>query len=304
MGNTSKSTTTEEIFTEDRMADTLLNETHFIPVDNFVTQVMTYEKYYLSHHIVAKNTAEKFGYADAIAMYVYLSFFNQHDLSWDENQRQTAREKVVLQIEADMKKPHLQNYYEQLIQELDITLDDYIDRYALLYTEYDELSTQFLTGELDIAYDFTEMNTYFDSYLEKMGMTRLGFDQLRIKMETNQPIVTPQPEMPFKLIRGQEDETHVYPIGLNNEERYYFTNIPDEFSLSERYGEILTDVKEKVVKDELTRQSAKAYLQALQHYTSEDPKLLALAKELEAFFEIYVTTVEMDGYYTISGSAA
>lgn len=99
----------------------------------------------------------------------------------------------------------------------------------------------------------------------------------------------PQPNLPFDKVQLSLQVT------TNKQGEYIFSkSIHFPTYLGYTYKAFLSDIKQDIIKEELTRHSLQRYQEALKTYTSEDKQKMKLATELGAVLEILERTIEME----------
>ncbi|KGR84552.1 hypothetical protein [Lysinibacillus odysseyi] len=267
--------------------ETQLSAEHadFRMFDERTVEIKKYELFYRDWRFLPPQALEYYALSETVNQQAFFYYMTRQGYEWDEKQRNAVRKRVKTTLQHEMRKDNSKAYYEKMFADLQITEEEYIDYYLLLNKEEEMLQDVLFSkeSELDEAY-----GDAVKAYQQFAGLT----DELKLLERwgprRTQPM-NPQPDLPF-------DKVHLsLQVTTNKEGEFIFSksmNFP--MYLGYTYKAFLSDIKQDIVKEELTRYSLNRYREALRTYTSGDSQKGKLAKELEAVLEILERTIETD----------
>lgn len=254
--------------------------------DKRTVEIKKYELFYRDWRFLPPQALEYYALSETVKQHAFFYYMSRHDYLWDEKQRNTVRERVKTALYQEMKEENSEAYYEKMFAELQITEDEYIDYYLLLNKEEEVLQDVWFSKESRL--DVEAFGDSVKAYQQFAGLT----DELKALERWGprrmQPM-DPQPDLPF------DKEQLSLQVTTNKQGEYIFSksiNFPTYLGFT--YKTFLSDIKQNIVKEELTRYSLKRYQEALRTYTSNDTQKIKTAKELEAALEILERTIEME----------
>ena len=259
--------------------------------DERTIQIAKYEKFHRSPSFLPQEALEYYVLNETIGQHALFYHMARHDYQWDEKQRQTVREHVKLVLHNEMREDRSKAYYEKMFADLQITEDEYIDYYLLLNREAAMLEDIMFNKKIGLdeagAYPYGDA---VEEYQRLAGITRGDLNVLggRITSKRKQPM-DPQPELPF------DTDQLSLQVTTNKQGEYIFTKTIDfPTHLGYTYSAFLSDIRQDIVKEALTRHSLARYQEALRTYKSTDAQKMEWAKELAAVLDILERTIEME----------
>ena len=258
--------------------------------DERTVEITKYGMFYRDQAFYSKEAAEFFSLNETIRKYALFHHLEKHGYKWDDERRNQHRERVKSGFEYDMKDENLRAYYEKMFDALQITEEDYIEYYLLVNKEYEMLYQELFNK--GIGLDATGAYPSGDTeliYGNLVGITEDRLNELAEKIPESLNPMEPQPDLPFV-----KDEFGL-KVTTNADGEYIFVDAsPFLMYVGESYGDLLYELKEEVVKEELTRHSLKRYQEAVASYESDDTQKMKVINELGLILEILERTIEME----------
>jgi hypothetical protein len=259
---------------------------HFRMFDKRTVEIKKYEMFYRDWRFLPLEALEYYALSETVNQHAMFYHMARHDYEWDEKQRDTVRGRVKTALDQEMKDDKSKAYYEKMFAELQITEEEYIDYYLLLNEEEKMLHDVWYSKESRL--DVEAFGDAVKAYQQFAGLT----DELkaleRWGPRRTQPM-NPQPNLPFDKVQLS------LQVATNKQGEYIFSksmNFPTYLGYT--YKAFLADIKQDILKEELSRHSLNRYQEALRTYTSEDKQKMKWAKELGAVLEILERTIEME----------
>lgn len=254
--------------------------------DKRTVEIKKYEMFYRDWRFLPPEVLEYYALSATVDQHAMFYYMMQHNYEWDEKQRDTVRKSIKTALHNEMKDNKSKAYYEKMFADLQITKEEYIDYYLLLNKEEEMLQDVWFNKESVLNEEAFEDTV--KAYQQFAGLT----DELKALEgwgpRRTQPM-DPQPNLPFDKVQLSLQVT------TNKQGEYIFSkSINFPMYLGYTYKAFLSDIKQDIVKEELTRHSLKRYQEALRTYTSEDKQKMQLAKELGAVLEILERTIAME----------
>ncbi len=279
--------TTTNLATREPLVSTEPKE--FRMFDERTVEITKYEMFYRNWTFYSKEAVEFHALYDTIEKYALFYHLEQHDYKWDEERRNTFRERVKMALDYDMNDGGLKAYYEKMFADLQITEEEYIDYYLLVNKEYEMLKQDQFNKRIGLD----ETGGYLSGealkeYQQLAGITEEYLNELAERIPERLKPMDPQPDLPFNT-----DEFE-FLVTTNEQGEYVFVDRSRFNSYTPTYFGFLKEIEQKIVREELSRYSFKRYQDALRTYESKDPQKMKLAKEMEAILEILERSVEME----------
>lgn len=260
--------------------------TDFRMFDKRTVEIKKYELFNRDWRFLPTQALEYYALSETVNQHAFFYYMTRHDYVWDEKQRNTVRERIKTALHNEMKGDNSKAYYGKMFADLQINEEEYIDCYLLLNKEEEMLQDVWFSKESRL--DVETFEDAVKAYQQFVGLT----DELKALERWGprrmQPM-DPQPDFPF------DKEQLSLQVTTNKQGEYIFSksiNFPTYLGFT--YKAFLSDIKQNIVKEELTRYSLKRYQEALRTYTSNDTQKIKTAKELEAALEILERTIEME----------
>lgn len=266
----------------------LTKPTGFRMYDERTVEITKYEMFYREETFYSKEAVEFHALYDTLEKYALFNYLEQHDYKWDEERRNTFRERVKMALDYDMNDEGLKSYYEKMFAELQITADEYIDYYLLVNKEYEMLHQDLFNKNIGLVEGSYPSGEALKDYLNLVSITEEDLNELAERIPDRLEPMDPQPDLPFN-----NEEFELY-VTKNEQGEYIFVDISRFNLMTPTYYSLIFEIERDFVKEPLTRHSFKRYQEALRTYVSDDPQKMTLAKELEAILEILERSVNME----------
>ncbi|MFY3792579.1 hypothetical protein ACOQFO_12975 [Ureibacillus sp. MALMAid1270] len=266
----------------------LAKKADFRMYDQRTVEITKYEMFYRKQTFFSKEAVEFHALYETLEKFALFHYLEQHDYQWDEERRNTFRERVKMALDYDMKIPELKSYYEKMFTELQITADEYIDYYLLVNKEYEMLKQDLFDKNIGTEDGSYSSGEAFNEYLKLVNITEKDLDELAERIPERLEPMDPQPDLPFN---NREFEFYVT---TNEKGEYIFVHVSDFNLITPTYYSLIFEIERDIVKEPLTRHSFKRYQEVFRTYQSDDAEKVKLSKELEAILEILERSIEME----------
>ena len=274
---------------ENNTDPTKQQEIAFRPINETFLKIAQYELFYRDSFMYTQGGAVSATLRYGIEYFALFNHLAEHGLYWDEKKRDTYRIRVVNALGHDLKDAHFASYFENMLKELSITKEQYIDDYLLVKKEHEMLYKEMFGTGVGLNEGAYESGIEEDEFEKKIG---LSFDYVEYLAVSSDERLTPLDPQPVLSFNQNPDDIYRAKVTKNVDGEYIFVN--SELSRMDQPTAIRDYLRELIYKKQLSEFTRFSYPQVKAFVIQDAAAGIEIAQQTLDYFTIFERSIDWE----------